>query len=254
MDELAPARMARRWIVTSDHRKGLDHSPHLAEEATSISRRPAMTAERWTFLVPFKDSRVAKSRLGLSPPLRREVALSMLYDTVEALLAVRDVHRVLVVCGRGEDVSELPAWSGVETILEASPGLNEAIRHGEITARASDPVARLAVCPADLPALHPGELARVLTTCTAHARCVVADHDGSGTTLLTASPTSRLNPEFGPESLAAHARSGAHVLCLPRRSSLRHDVDHAADLDGLQQCAPRSRTAQLMALAESAAR
>lgn len=213
-----------------------------------------MKAEEWTFLVPFKDSRIAKSRLALGRPLRREVALSMLHDTVEGLLAVRDVQRVLVVCGRGEDVSELPAWHRVDFIVEARPGLNDAIRQGETTARAADPAARLAVCPADLPALHPGELARVLAACTVHARCVVADREGSGTTLLTASPASALNPEFGPDSLAAHLRSGAEMLDLPTRSSLRHDVDYLADLDGLQQRAPRSRTAQLMALAQYAVR
>jgi 2-phospho-L-lactate guanylyltransferase len=176
----------------------------------------------------------------------------MLYDTVEALLAVRDVQRVLVICGRSEDVFELQAWPGVETILEAGLGLNDAIRLGELTARATDPSARLAVCPADLPALHPGELARVLISCTAYERCVVADSDGSGTTLLTASSTSGLLPEFGPESLVAHVRSGAQLLDLPSQSSLRSDVDYVTDLDGLQQRAPRSRTAQLMTRAQYA--
>lgn len=204
----------------------------------------------WTFVVPFKDSRFAKSRLTFSRPLRRNLALSMLHDTVRGLLAVQDVGRVVVVCGRDEDASELDTWPRVEVIVEDGPGLNEAIRLGEITARTTHPAARLAVCPADLPALHPGELAHVLTECTAHARCVVADRDGSGTTLLTASPSSALRPEFGPDSFLAHLRSGAVMVDLPRHSSMRHDVDHVADLDGLQQRAPHSRTARLLALAQ----
>ena len=88
----------------------------------------------WAFVVPFNDSRFAKSRLTFSQPLRRNLALSMLHDTVRGLLAVQDVERVFVVCGRDEDAFELHAWPRVETIIEDSPGLNEAIRLGEITA------------------------------------------------------------------------------------------------------------------------
>jgi 2-phospho-L-lactate guanylyltransferase len=206
-----------------------------------------MNFEKWTFLVPFKDSRFAKSRLDVEQPLRREVALSMLYDTVEALLSVRDVQRVFVICGRGEDVLELRAWPKVEIVIESSPGLNEAIRHGENTARAADPAVRLAVCPADLPTLDPDELARVLTACIPHARCVVPDRDGSGTTLLTSAVAVALDPAFGPGSLAAHVARGAERLQLPQRSTLRHDVDYVSDLDGVWRKAPLSRTAQLWA-------
>lgn len=215
---------------------------------TAMSRSPGVVGGAWKFVVPFKDSRSAKSRLGFSQPLRRNLALSMLHDTVRGLLDVDDVERVFVVCGREADAFELHTWPRVETVIEDGPGLNEAIRLGEITARTSGPTAHLAVCPADLPALHPGELARVLTTCAAHARCVVADRDGSGTTLLTASPPSALRPEFGPGSFLAHLRSGAVVVDLPQHSSVRHDVDYVTDLDGLQQRAPRSRTAQLLRL------
>lgn len=216
---------------------------------TGVPNSPGVDAGAWVFVVPFKDSRFAKSRLTVGQPLRQDLALSMLHDTVHGLLAVQHVHRVFVVCGRGEDLSEIHAWPRVTILVEASPGLNEAVRQGEATARATDPSAHVAACPADLPALHAGELAQVLTKCRAHARCVVADRDGSGTTLLTASPSSALRPEFGRNSLSAHLESGAVMIVLPDDAPMRHDVDYVTDLDGLQQEAPLSRTAQLLTAA-----
>lgn len=208
----------------------------------------------WTFLVPFKDSRAAKSRLRLPERLRGDVAVAMVFDTVEQLLLVPEVSRVLVICDRPDDVASMVAWPRVEVHAAPGPGLNGAIRFGEATAKAADPLTWVAVCPADMPALDPRELARVLGWCAAYLRCVVPDRRGTGTTMLTAGANTPLSPAFGPGSLAAHTASGAAVIELPDESSLRHDVDEPADLERVRRLAPRSRTARARACALSAGR
>jgi 2-phospho-L-lactate guanylyltransferase len=111
--------------------------------------------------------------------------------------------------------------------------LNQAIVDGaRVTVGAADgqrsgPVA---VLPGDLPSLLPGELAAALSAAASHPCAVVADKQGTGTTLLAASDVSLLQPRYGPGSLGRHLADGAVRLDVPEDSGLRRDVDHLADL------------------------
>lgn len=67
------------------------------------------------------------------------------------------------------------------------------------------------------------------TPVAAGARRFVADAPGDGTVLLTAAPGVPLDPQFGPGSATAHARSGALAL-VGEWPTLRRDVDTPADL------------------------
>jgi 2-phospho-L-lactate/phosphoenolpyruvate guanylyltransferase len=62
---------------------------------------------------------------------------------------------------------------------------------------------------------------------------VVADRQGTGTTLLAASSREFLQPRYGAGSLGRHRAAGAVLLDLPVESGLRRDVDHVADLLGV---------------------
>jgi 2-phospho-L-lactate guanylyltransferase len=75
-------------------------------------------------------------------------------------------------------------------------------------------------------------------------RSFVRDVDGSGTTLLAAGPGSPLRPLFGPGSAQLHLDSGAREL--DAGTSLRCDVDSAADLHRCLQLGVGARTAQLV--------
>jgi 2-phospho-L-lactate guanylyltransferase len=77
-------------------------------------------------------------------------------------------------------------------------------------------------------------------------RSFVADAAGTGTVLLAATPVAGLEPCFGVGSAAAHMASGAVALDGPW-SSLRRDVDTAADLAGALRLGLGPRTAALMA-------
>ncbi|MFD8078694.1 2-phospho-L-lactate guanylyltransferase [Streptomyces sp. NPDC059718] len=183
----------------------------------------------WVVVIPQKDLRLAKSRLELGPRDRRSVARALLRDTVTAARAAPGVGEVIVVLDRLQDFDTVDDL-GVRPVLTDGPGLNEALRQGEQTARAIHPRCAVASLPADLPFLEPAVLGRALAYARTRDRAFVADAECRGTTLLTASPGQALQPSYGAESRAAHRRSGAHELTEPDLASLRFDVDHLAHL------------------------
>jgi 2-phospho-L-lactate guanylyltransferase len=205
----------------------------------------------WIVLLPLKPLTVAKSRLD--HPDRGSLALAMAMDTVTAALAVEPevVAAVLVVTNdrRAREALTGPAEPG-ETPPGIDPsagaggrllvvpdrpdqGLNAALEDAARTARERWPTCGVAAMSADLAALRPAELRDALLAAPAQGRGVVADAAGSGTVLLTAAPSARLRPQFGPGSHAAHVGTGAVDLTTALGGSvtgLRRDVDTVHDL------------------------
>ncbi len=118
------------------------------------------------------------------------------------------------------------------TVLDDEPGdgLNPALSHGSSTAHRLHPHSPVATLSADLPALRPAELARVLAAVPPDGRAFLADAPGTGTVLLAGPPRTPLRPAFGPGSRDRHAAGGATELRLPDVPSVRRDVDTPADL------------------------
>ena len=193
-------------------------------------------ARQWTVIVPVKDTRRGKSRLALPEVDRRSIVTAMAVDTVTAAAAQA---AVLVVAETERDIAEFGRVAGVHCHLTRKSGLNEAIADGlaAIDRRAG----AVAVLPADLPGLLPADLAVALRLSEHLATGVVADHDGTGTTLLTAHRPVLLRPHFGPDSFRRHLTDGAQPIEVPATSTLRFDVDIPADLAGA--LGPRTRAA-----------
>ncbi|MFI9331871.1 2-phospho-L-lactate guanylyltransferase [Kitasatospora sp. NPDC052868] len=191
---------------------------------------PAPTAG-WSLVLPLKPLAVAKSRLApFAGPHRADLALSFALDTVTAALATPGVSRVLVVTRDAEAGARLAALGAVVVADEPGGGLNHALAHGAAAALVLDPRAPLAALSADLPALRPAELARVLAAVPPSGRAFLADSPGLGTTLLACTPGSPLSPAFGDGSRARHAAGGARELRLDGVESVRRDVDTGTDL------------------------
>lgn len=186
----------------------------------------------WSLVVPLKPLARAKSRLGRTAGglLRPRLALAFAQDTVAAALACPGVRDVLVVTDdpvAGEALSAL----GARVVADApAAGLNAALSHGARAVRAVRPGAAVAALNADLPALRPAELARVLDFAAAFPRAFVTDAAGIGTTFLSASPGTELRPAFGGPSRARHLTSGAAEITLSGIESVRRDVDTGEDL------------------------
>jgi 2-phospho-L-lactate guanylyltransferase len=187
-----------------------------------------MTAS-YVVLLPVKPPARGKSRLDVDPVRRRALAAAFALDTARACLAAEMVAAVLAVTDDARFADDLRT-AGCATISDGvANDLNESLRLAAAEARRRWPEARpVAVC-ADLPSLVPADLdtalndARVATT-----PAFVADGDGVGTTLYTAT-FGDFAPRFGPGSREAHLVAGAREIegALP---SLRRDVDDANGL------------------------
>jgi 2-phospho-L-lactate/phosphoenolpyruvate guanylyltransferase len=197
-------------------------------------------------VVPLKPLRLAKSRLrpGTGELLRPRLALSFAQDTVSAALASRAVREVVVVTDDPTASSELSAL-GARVVPDApGGGLNAALAHGAREVRALRRGAPVAALNADLPALRPGELARVLDAAAAFERSFLTDAAGIGTTLLAAAPGVELDPAFGGPSRQAHLSTGAVEILLQDVDSVRQDVDTADDLSRAAALGLGPRTAE----------
>jgi 2-phospho-L-lactate/phosphoenolpyruvate guanylyltransferase len=194
--------------------------------------QPHVTPVAWTLVVPLKPLIRAKSRLAATAgdPARAQLALAFAQDTVSAALTCGAVRDVAVVTDDRCAARELGALGARIVPDVPSAGLNPALAHGAAEVRARRPDAPLAALNADLPALRPEELARVLDFAASSPRAFLADADGTGTTLLSALPGHALGPVFGPRSRAGHRASGAEEIVLAGVDSVRRDVDTAADL------------------------
>ncbi|WP_329221401.1 2-phospho-L-lactate guanylyltransferase [Streptomyces sp. NBC_01485] len=187
---------------------------------------------QWTLVIPLKPLALAKSRLAdtAADGLRPGLALAFAEDTVAAALASPAVRDVAVVTDDALAGRTLAALGARIVADEPRTGLNSALTHGAAAVRALRPDSALAALNADLPALRPAELARVLDAAAEFPRAFLADAAAIGTTLLTVAPGRELLPAFGTDSRARHRASGAVELLLDAVDSVRQDVDTGEDL------------------------
>ncbi|WP_327401062.1 2-phospho-L-lactate guanylyltransferase [Streptomyces sp. NBC_01288] len=187
---------------------------------------------QWTLVIPLKPLARAKSRLSdtAGDGLRPGLALAFAQDTVAAALACPAVRDVAVVTDDVLAGRELAALGARIVADEPGGGLNAALRHAAAAVRVSRPESAVAALNADLPALRPAELARVLDAAAEFPRAFLPDAAAIGTTLLTAREGRELRPAFGTDSRARHRASGASELILDAVDSVRQDVDTGEDL------------------------
>lgn len=185
----------------------------------------------WTMVLPIRDPNTGKSRLGADT----EVVKAIASDTLSAVRACPLISCTVLV-------TDHPAWLDTElrdagdtrVVVQRRPGLAAAVEQGLTVATSTTPQ-RSAVMLGDLPALSPEELSHALTMAAQLPLGMVADHHGSGTTLITARSASDHLPRFGIESAAAHRDAGYRDLPLPLHSTLRCDVDTPQDLEQVLQ-------------------
>ncbi|MEU0488952.1 2-phospho-L-lactate guanylyltransferase [Nocardiopsis sp. NPDC006139] len=203
---------------------------------------------RWSLVIPVKHLGLAKSRLAPAlGPRREELALAFACDTVAAALACPAVAEVFAVTEDPRAGAELAALGAAVVTGEPGTGLNPALEHGARAARLRAPGAGVCALSADLPALRPAELGRVLAAAAGHGRSFLADAPGVGTTLFAASPGHGFSPAFEGASRERHLAAGAVELPLPDVESVRRDVDTPADLAAALELGVGPRTRSLAA-------
>jgi 2-phospho-L-lactate guanylyltransferase len=198
---------------------------------------------QWSLVVPVKVLARAKTRMSTAAgPHREALALAVATDTVAAALRCERVRDVIVVTDDPVPAADLAALGARVVPDEPDAGLNPALVHGARQAPAGSPVGAMS---ADLPALRPDELSRVLAAAESAPEAFVPDALGVGTTLYTARPGVRFAPAFGGDSRTAHRAQGARELLLYGIDSVRRDVDTLEDLKAAMALGLGPRTAEI---------
>jgi 2-phospho-L-lactate guanylyltransferase len=200
----------------------------------------------WSLVVPVKVLAKAKTRMSAAAgPHREALALAVAADTVAAALRCDRVRNVIVVTDDPLPAAELAALGARIVPDVPDAGLNPALVYGAGRGRELSADAGVGALSADLPALRPDELARVLDAAGAAPEAFVPDAAGVGTTLYTARPGVPFSPAFGGGSRAAHRARGAREVLLPGTDSVRRDVDTPDDLRAALALGTGPRTAEV---------
>lgn len=218
----------------------------------------------WHVVIPVKPATVGKSRLAVPGIDRVALARAIARDTVAAVARAARVAEVVVVTADGPwpDLGARAPEIGRETdreaptdpefagspalrfVTESAPsGLDAAVRTGLATL---DPGQPRAVLLGDLPALRPSDLDAALALADDMPRGLVADAEGTGSTLVTALPGVGLEPAFGEGSAARHRALGHADLGVQPGSTLRRDVDTLPQLRAAATLGLGPRTAGLL--------
>lgn len=199
---------------------------------------------RHAVVVPVKPPALAKSRLAsLGDAARTSLVVAFAADTVSAVLATPSVAGVLVVTddhALAAELSDLGAFVIPDAVTD---DLNGSLVQAAFEAHRRWPEAGIAAVCADLPALRPDELDRVLAAAPADRMSFVADAAGVGTTAVLSPGLELFAPRFGPESRKAHLEAGAQEIDLVDVPTLRQDVDIPEDLAAALELGAGSRTA-----------
>ena len=207
----------------------------------------------WSVVVPVKPAERGKSRLDVPGVDRVALARAIALDTIAAAAACDAVAQVVVVTDDGWLPLHATDIPGLRFVPESDPPgleptvaarfaslsrLDAAVARGIATA---DPRMPRAALLGDLPSLRPADLAAALEAAASVDRGVVADAEGTGSTLVTA----RAGVDVGrrPSATARSrgtSRSGCVPLEIPDASTLRRDVDTAQQLER----PPRSASAR----------
>ena len=185
----------------------------------------------WHVVVPVKDWDTAKSRLDLRSTLRQAFAKAMAQDTLECLVSCPLVRSVTVV-------TTTPAMIGAVELQAASQVLVQPDHIGSLDQalawaieQSGDITEATAVVVADLPAATGPGFEQLLNRASQHTASMVVDRHGTGTTVLAATDSLRLQPQFGADSARRHRRDDLTVLSHDEcGAGVRCDVDTLEDL------------------------
>lgn len=201
---------------------------------------------RWIVVVPVKPPARGKTRLDVAGVDRATLARAIALDTLEAATACELVAQVVVVTDDPALARESAAIPALRFVPEGDGrGLDAAVATGISAMDPNDRMPRAALL-GDLPSLRPADLADALRAAASVDRGVVADAEGTGSTLVTARAGVAWQSSFGDGSFERHVLLGCTPLAVPDASTLRRDVDTAEQLAAARALGLGPRTAELL--------
>jgi len=203
-------------------------------------------------IVPVKETQGAKQRLAevLSAPLRRELALAMLEDVLDALAAAKTVAGIILVTVDPQ-AQYLAHRYGAATIADgAHDGHTGAVVAGARHLIAQGRSTMLTV-PGDIPLVTPGEIDRLIAAHgPAPAFTIAPAHDELGSNAILMSPPAAVPLRFGEDSFFPHlaaARACGIEPCVVHLPGIAFDIDNPQDLAHFARLGSRTRAGALLA-------
>lgn len=201
-------------------------------------------------IIPVRGTLNSKTRLAPRYPdssIRNDLSLAFASDVVCALKDTPLVQGVTVLTPASGVMDRFCALGAGVFLENKSLGLNGAIRRAALAVQELFPAAHVAVIMGDLPALTPAAVTEALRAAGEFPRAVLADYDGSGTTLLTVAPGGVLVPAFGIHSYLLHLSQGHHPIQVTAGSPLQRDVDTPEDLSAAGELGLGRHTSTVLA-------
>jgi 2-phospho-L-lactate/phosphoenolpyruvate guanylyltransferase len=207
-------------------------------------------SEVWA-IIPVKETHGAKQRLAavLSPTLRRELALAMLEDVLEAVAGVEGLGGAILVTVDPE-AERLAHRYGMQTIADgAHDGHTGAVNAGarHLIAQGRNTMLTL---PGDLPLIAAAEIEQLIA---AHglgpAFTIAPAHDELGSNAILMSPPQAVPLRFGEDSFFPHlaaARAQGIEPCVLRLPGIAFDIDNPQDLHHLARLKSTTRAGTLI--------
>jgi 2-phospho-L-lactate/phosphoenolpyruvate guanylyltransferase len=195
-----------------------------------------LAASTWAIL-PVKPFNDAKSRLKpvLGSAERRELARSLMRQSLDVLLDCREFVHVLVVSSDQEALT-LATQQGALTLAESGFELNAALEEARQFAIAGG-AASLLVLASDLPLLAASDIDALIAAGRDADIVIAPDRRGEGTNALLLQPASAIEFSFGVASFPRHVGLASESGLSWRElnlSGLAFDVDLPEDWNDLQ--------------------
>lgn len=189
----------------------------------------------WMVIIPIKPPQIAKSRLESTKRrvTTEELARAFAKDVVAVATQVASVVGVVAVTSDSSLARELRS-SGATVLAEPvrlTGDLNAVLEFAQAEVLVQHPNCGIAIVTADLATIQPQSLANLLDSASRSKIGYVADHRGSGTSLLLNRSGHSVTPAFGLESASAHRARDFGDLTEFADDSLRLDIDTPDDLE-----------------------
>ncbi len=185
-------------------------------------------------VIPVKEAGLAKQRLAeaLSPRLRRDLALAMFEDVLDAVVAVEALQGIAVVTA-DQSVADVARRFGAQVWSEgAHDGHTGAVRAAARRLAATS--STMLTIPGDVPLVSSIDISRVLAAHPAAPAFTIAPAwDERGSNTIVCSPADVVPLRFGPDSYFPHLAAARAVGLTPtivRNSAIARDIDEFSDL------------------------
>jgi 2-phospho-L-lactate/phosphoenolpyruvate guanylyltransferase len=208
------------------------------------NERRTSRSDIWA-VIPVKGAALAKQRLAdaVSPRLRKDLALAMFQDVLDAVVAAPELHGIVVVTA-DPTVAEIAQRAGAEIWSDGAYDGHT----GAVTAAARRLAAAsctMLTIPGDVPLVSAADISSVIAAhpIAGPAFTIVPAGDELGSNTIVCSPADAVPLRFGPDSYFPHlaaARAAGLTPTIVRHRAIAHDIDEPSDL--MRFMAKRSAT------------